>query len=67
MIKPIIATDPFELNNSQTETSDKRFTSLVNFIKYSESYDVQKTLYKKINQMWHIVESSSAFKVLKEG
>lgn len=67
MIKPLIATDPFELNNSQTQTSDKRFTSLVNFISDSESYDGQKTLYREINQMWQIVESSSAFKVVEEG
>jgi len=66
-IKPLIATDPFELNNTQADTSDRRFTSLVNFISDVDRPVRQKLLYREINRMWCLVESRSVFKNSEEG
>ena len=66
-IKPLIATDPFELYNTQVETYDRRFTSLVNFISDVDRPIRQKTLYREISRMWCLVESRSVFKNCEKG
>ena len=65
-IKPLIATDPFELNNTKAETSDRRFTTLVNFISNVDKPVRQKELYREINRIWCLVESRSVFKNSEE-
>ena len=66
-IKPLVVTDPFELNNNQAETSDRRFTSLVNFISDVDRPVRQKMLYREINRMWCLVERHSVYKNSEEG
>lgn len=65
-IKPLIVTDPFELNNTKAEMSDRRFTALVNFISDVNRPVRQKKLYREINRIWCLVESRSAFKNSEE-
>ena len=66
-INPLIVTDPFDLNRVQSNTSDRRFASLVKFISNVERPVAQKVLYREINRMWCLVENHSFFKGREEG
>jgi predicted dehydrogenase len=64
---PLVVTDPFELNHSQVEMLDRRFTSLVSFICDLDKSVDRRNLYREINRMWRLVENRSVFNKRKMG
>jgi hypothetical protein len=53
--------DPFDLNDLPISDVDRRFSSLVRFLRDVKDLTSKKLLYRSINQMWSVIEKNTIF------
>ena len=57
----LTSSDPFNLDQSQSDILDRRYTSLFKYLKDLDKLSLRKRLYKEINQVWELTERYSIF------